>query len=644
MLAHRFQCSTPYLMCGIAGFLQPAFPEEQARHCMARMLDLIAHRGPDGEGMHLLPGGAAIGMRRLSIVDLEGGAQPIWNEDRTIGVVFNGEIYNHIELRVALEARGHRLRTQCDTEVLVHLYEDLGEAMLARLRGMFAFAILDLRARRLFLARDHFGQKPLYYYARGDAFAFASELKSLLALPFVPRETDPEALLDFATWLSLPPPRTHFRHIRKLAAGCCLTVPLDTATASEPVRYWRFELLEAPDIFDLDEGAEAIDAALAESVRMHFRADVPVGVLLSSGLDSRIVTAYARELHAEGVSTFSVGYAEAGSELEGARHTAEELGTDHRELQITGPGIGEAIERVAWHLDEPIGDPAAFAVWEVCKFAREHVKVLLSGEGADELFAGYDEKYRSQLHTLERSETIRRLLGWVPPARAPFPPTRLGRLRRRAGDSLEAEIVALRAQGFPGDQRTPRGATPEQLRRVRQREVEIGSALVRRQRDLLSTLLAFDTDWLLAESLLQKADKMSMAASIELRTPFIDLPLAALAARLDSSLKLGEDTGKIVLRACLRRKITELRYRPKKGFVLPLSRWLRGELREQVEATIFSSRSVCLGVLDRDAVRRAWDDYQARQWDGALVFYSLWLYEAWHRTVVAASASPALAR
>lgn len=631
-------------MCGIAGFIHPAIPEGGARLCLARMLDLLAHRGPDGEGTHLAPGGVALGMRRLSIVDLEGGWQPIWNEDRTIGVVFNGEIYNHPELRAALEARGHRLQTQCDTEVLVHLYEDLGEAMLARLRGMFAFAILDLRQRRLFLARDHFGQKPLYYYARGGAFAFASELKALLTLPFVPRELDPEALLDFATWLSLPPPRTHFRFIRKLAAGSHLTVPLDTAVAGEPACYWRFELQEPAEIFDLDEGAEALDAALEESVRMHFRADVPVGVLLSSGLDSRTVAAYARELNPGGVSTFSVGYAEGGSELEGARLTAEELGTDHHELQITGAGIGEAIERVAWHLDEPIGDPAAFAVWEVCRIAREQVKVLLSGEGADELLAGYDVKYRSQLHTLGRSEAIRRLLGWVPGTRDPFPDSRLGRLRQRAHSSLEAEIAALRAQGFPGDVRHPRGVTTEQLARLRRREAEIGRTLVRRQRDVLGALLAFDVDWLLAESLLQKADKMSMAASIELRTPFIDLPFAEVAARLDSSLKLSEDTGKVVLRACLRRKIPEPRYRPKRGFALPLARWLRGELREPVEAALFSSRSVCLGVLDRTAVRRAWDDFLARQWDGALVFYSLWLYEAWHRAVVAAPAAPALAR
>jgi asparagine synthase (glutamine-hydrolysing) len=620
-------------MCGIAGFIQPSWLEAEAQARLGQMLDRIAHRGPDGEGTHLGPGGAAIGMRRLSIIDLEGGWQPIWNEDESIGVVFNGEIYNYVELRAALEARGHHFRTRSDTEVLVHLYEEEGEKMVERLRGMFAFAILDSREWRLFLARDHFGQKPLYYYAGIGRFAFASELKALLTLPFVPRETDPEALLDYATWLSLPAPHTHFRHIRKLPAGCRLTVPLDFAKVAEPERYWSFEVREPAEIHDLDTAIEMLDAALEESVRLHFRADVPVGVLLSSGLDSRTVVAYARDLCPEGVSTFSVGYDEAGSELEGARETARELGTEHHELKITGTGIGEALDQVAWHLDEPIGDPAAFAVWEVCKFAREHVKVLLSGEGADELFAGYDVKYRSQLHTLNRSQGIRRLLGWLPRTNEAFPAGRLGRLQRRARGSLAAEIVQLRTQGLPGDQRFPRGATLQQLQRIRQREQEIGAAMVRPQRDLLSTLLAFDVDWLLAESLLQKADKMSMAASIELRTPFIDVPLAQVAARLGSGLKLGPETGKVALRACLARKIAEPANRPKRGFALPLSRWLRGELHEQVREEIFSSRSACLAVLDRAHLRRAWDDFQARRWDGALVFYSLWLYEAWHRSV-----------
>ncbi len=265
----------------------------------------------------------------------------------------------------------------------------------------------------------------------------------------------------------------------------------------------------------------------------------------------------------------------------------------------------------------------------------------LSGEGADELFAGYDFKYRSHLATLERSDSIRRFAGWLPETSNPFPSTRLGRLRRRAHGSPVAEIVALRAQAFPGDQRRPRGLTREQLLRLRRREAEIGRELVRPQRDMLSTLLAFDVDWMLGESLLQKADKMSMAASIELRTPFIDVPLAAAAARLDSRLKLGPESGKLVLRECLARRVPEPLDRPKRGFGMPLNAWMRGELREQVESEIFAESAACFAHLDRALVRRAWDDFQAGRWGGALAFYSLWLYEAWHRTVVNAP-KPAL--
>lgn len=622
-------------MCGLAGFFEKSWSDGERRARLDGLLKLIEHRGPDGQGT-LIDGGLALGMRRLSIIDLAGGAQPIWNEDQTIAVFFNGEIYNYVELRAALEQRGHRFRTSSDTEVLVHLYEDCGSELVRQLRGMFTFAIYDRLRAELFLARDHFGQKPLYWFADGERFAFASELKSLLALPFVPRDLDPEALLDYATWTSLPAPRTHFRHVRKLSAGSRLTFSLREPRVPEPHHYWQLEFPPRAEIRSMDRAMDLIDGVLDESVRLHCRADVPVGVLLSSGLDSRAVTAYARQVHPEGVQTFSVGYREAGSELAGARQTAEELGTRHHELQITGTDVGQHIERLAWHLDEPIGDPAAFALWQICSFAREQVKVLLSGEGADELFAGYDIKYRAHLQTLRRSDAMRRLAGWLPHEPEPFPQSRFGRLCRRAHTTEAAELMQLHAQAFPGDQRHPRGFTSAQLARLREREGELGAALVRPQRDRLGTLLAFDVDWILAESLLQKADKMSMAASIELRTPFIDVPLADAAGRLDSSLKLGPQAGKLVLRACLARRVPEPPTRPKGGFPMPLASWLRGELREQVDAEIFGANAAWLDGFDRLEVRRAWDEFQAGAWDGALAFYCLWLYEAWHRTVVRA--------
>ncbi|MEQ1862046.1 MAG: asparagine synthase (glutamine-hydrolyzing) [Chthoniobacteraceae bacterium] len=625
-------------MCGIAGFIDPALPQEEARAWLDRMLALIVHRGPDGSGTHVATP-LAIGMRRLSIIDLEGGAQPIWNEDKTIGVVFNGEIYNYRELTAELQAAGHVFRTRSDTEVLVHLYEEHGDALFSKLRGMFAFALLDTRRRRVLLARDHFGQKPLYLTRdAGGRFAFASELKSLLALPWVDRELDGDALGVYACWLSLPPPRTHFRRIEKLRAGHFLALDLDDPAAAVPQKFWSYDLASPPDCTDMDAAAETLDATLRDSVALHLRADVPVGVLLSSGLDSRVIAAYTQELHPANLQTFTVGFGGSESELPGAAKTAHEIGSTHHSLELTAADLGDSIGKIAWHLDEPVGDPAAFAVWKICTLARDHVKVLLSGEGADELFAGYDGRYLGMLATLARSEWLRPLSRLLPQHDAAARQTRWQRMLSRVHSSRSVEIVALRREGFPGDPHHPRGLTGSQLRGLRAKKSALADAVCRPQRDVLSELLAFDLDWQLAESLLQKADKMSMAASIELRTPLLDLRVAELAARMDSSLKLPPGgPGKLVLRRCLSRKLNEPLDRPKRGFPVPLASWLRGPLREQCEATLFASGATCFAHLDRAAVRSAWDQFQRSEWDGAQVFYALWLYETWARSVPAAA-------
>lgn len=597
------------------------------------MLALITHRGPDGSGMHFQPG-LALGMRRLSIIDLEGGAQPIWNEDRTIGVIFNGEIYNYRELTAALTAAGHIFSTRTDTEVLVHLYEEHGAELVEKLRGMFAFALVDKRNERLFVARDHFGQKPLYYACDGARFAFASELKCLLSLTWVRAERDPEAFLDYVSWLSLPPPRTHFAGIRKLVAGASLTLSLGEPARATPQRYWRYRLDSVPDLIALEPAAETLEATLHESVRLHLRADVPVGVLLSGGLDSRVITAYAQELQNGSVQTFTVGFAGGDSELASAAETAREVRSQHHPLELGPADLAKTIERVAWHLDEPIGDPAAFAVLQICELARSHVKVLLSGEGADELFAGYDQRYLGILATLARSDKLRRFAPLLPTPDPTAPASRAQRLFGRAHHTRGSEIAALRIEGLPGDVRHPRGLTASQLRRLRLRMTEFGRQLHRSERDTLSELLVFDLNWQLPESLLQKADKMSMAASIELRTPILDREVASLAARVPSSLKLPPGgPGKLLLRHSLARKLDEPMRRPKKGFPVPLSEWFRGPLREQVEETLFSSRSICLQELDGKLLRAAWNDFLGGAWDGGLVLYSLWLYETWHRTL-----------
>lgn len=597
------------------------------------MLGLIAHRGPDGEGTHFEPAhGFAMGMRRLSIIDLEGGWQPIWNEDETVGVVFNGEIYNYIELRRELEAKGHRFRTHSDTEVLVHLYEELGERMTSRLRGMFAFCILDKSHRWLLLARDHFGQKPLYISAHRGRFAFASELKCLLTLPWIHGTLRPDAFLTYTAWLSLPAPLTHFEEVSKVEPGQVLRVPLDDPGGVREVANWRYDLTAPPDLAEIGQATESLDAALAESVRLHLRADVPVGVLLSSGLDSRTVVTYAQELQGA-MQTFTVGFGAADSELQGAAETAREIGSKHHALELNAADFASSIARIAHLLDEPVGDPACFAVLRVCELARGHVKVLLSGEGSDELFGGYEGRHAGMLATMERTRTLRRF-GALLPAGAFASTSRWQRFCARTHGTTPAEIARLRIEGLPGDVTAPRGMSSAQIAEIERRSEAHAGSVFTAQRDVLSELLCFDIRWQLAESLLQKADKMSMGASIELRTPLLDREVAAVAARIPSALKLPPGgPGKLVLRKTLARKISEGLGRPKKGFPIPLNEWLAGPLREQVEADLFSAGSAICSQLDRRLLRIAWDDLVAGRWDGGRAFFSLWLYETWRHTV-----------
>lgn len=616
-------------MCGIAGIVDPQSPDLGVD--LARMLQRLVHRGPDGEGHHVdQEHYVALGMRRLSIIDLEGGWQPIWNEDRTICAFFNGAIYNYLELGEELRRSGHRFRTRSDTEVLVHLYEECGEQMTGRLRGMFAFCILDMRSRSLFLARDHFGQKPIYFTRSGNRFAFASELKALLALRWVDRELDEDAFLDFVAWLSLPPPRTHFRAIRKLSPGSSMRVSL-AAPACDPHRYWQYDLTAEPDLTDIDSAVAELDRALTDSVALHLRADVPVGVLLSSGLDSRTVLAYAQARQGGRAKSFSVGFGSDDSELIGAAETARELGSEHYELELQADDFANSLDKVVSLLDEPIGDPACFALLRLCEFAHSCVKVLLSGEGSDEILAGYEGRYAGMLATMNRSRRIRLLAPLLPMPTVHASASRWERLLHRARSSPATEVVQLRIEGLPGDIRMPRVMNYEQLAGLRQRMVSLGDTVFRAQRDELSSLLVLDTEWQLAESLLQKADKMSMGASMELRTPILDIEVAKVAARIPSGLKLPEGgPGKYVLRKLLSKKLDEPMNRPKRGFPVPLRQWLTGPLREQIEDELLTRSSLVSKRLENARLQKAWRDFLAG-WDGSRIFFALWSYEKWQR-------------
>lgn len=618
-------------MCGIAGLIDRRSPDPGAD--LARMLRPLVHRGPDGEGRHLdQQRHVALGMRRLAIIDLDGGWQPIWNEDGSICVFFNGEIYNYVELREELRGKGHQFHTRSDTEVLVHLYEECGERMTSRLRGMFAFCILDKKSDSLFLARDHFGQKPLYFTCSGGRFAFASELKALLTLPWVDRELDPDAFLDWVAWLSLPPPRTHFRSIRKLSAGSSMRVSLQEPTCA-PEFYWRYELTGKPDLTSIDTAVAELDRALAESVALHLRADVPVGVLLSSGLDSRTILAYAQARQDGKAKSFSVGFGADDSELLGAARTARELGSEHHELELTADDFADSFDDVVSLLDEPIGDPACFAILRLCEYARGHVKVLLSGEGSDEILAGYEGRYAGMLATMDKSRILRLLAPVLPKPTVHASSSRWQRFLHRAGSSPATEATQLRIEGLPGDVRQPKVMNHAQLARLRQRMVSLGETGFRPQRDELSSLLVRDIEWQLAESLLQKADKMSMGASMELRTPILDVEVAKVAARIPSELKLREGgPGKYVLRKLLSTKLDEPLDRPKLGFPVPLRQWFAGPLRDRIQDELVSSNSTISERLGATRLRSAWQDFTTG-WDGARIFFALWAYEKWQRSL-----------
>jgi asparagine synthase (glutamine-hydrolysing) len=621
-------------MCGIAGFISKK-PLDQGRglELTRRMLDRILHRGPDERGLLQKPEvGFFGGMQRLSIIDLSTGQQPIWNEHHTIAVLFNGEIYNYVELRKDLISRGHTFQTGSDTEVLVHLYEEMGPHMPTHLRGMFAFAILDLRNNRCLIARDHFGQKPLYYWAKNDQFAFASEIKSLLALPFVPCEADPEAFLDYVSWLRLPAPQTHFQGIYRLGPGQLLDIDLANPAAASAKTWWTFQFSESPQYNTMPEASAALEAALDESVRLHLRSDVPVGIMLSGGLDSRVIAEFAKTRVSSPLQTFSVEFDGEGSEGPAALQSARALGSQHHAIRVTAEDLGNTISEVAWHLDEPVADPAAFAVMKLCHDARDHVKVLLGGEGADELFGGYAGRYQTLVSRNQRTSMARIFLKWLPKGNRASMNTWWQRLCYRTHRSTEAELVEGRVEGLPGPSAVQWVLSRDQLIRMADRAETIARKILPISGEVLNLCQQLDVRWQLAESLLQKSDKMSMAASLELRCPFLDPVIASVAAQVPHRFRLGRSgPGKLVLRETLKMRIGALPDLPKKGFPLPLAAWIRGPLRHQVQDSVFDSNFIHHGLIDKQLLHMCWAAFQAGSDELVEIFYSIWLYATWSK-------------
>jgi asparagine synthase (glutamine-hydrolysing) len=623
-------------MCGIAGFVEApaarAFGDEERRDLMHRMCEAIRHRGPDDEGVLVEPG-AALGMRRLSIIDLSTGHQPIHNEEATVSVVFNGEIYNFRELRSELESAGHRFATATDTEVIVHAYEQWGARAITRLRGMFAFAIWDRRSRTLLAARDRIGIKPLHYALTGQRLYFGSEIKSLLCAPDVTRELDPAALDHYLSFLYTPRDGSIFTQIRKLPPGHVLTFS-DGRLRVE--RYWQ---LPADEPFaGSDEDAVAgLRDVLTGAVRSHLVSDVPVGAFLSGGIDSSVVVALMAEASATRVKTFSIGFDEpAYDELAYARRVADHFGTDHHEF-VVKPDAVRILDRLVSHFDEPFADSSAIPTWYVSELAGRHVTVVLSGDGGDELFGGYD-RYLAHPRVAQFDRYCPRPVQKVAARMAAGLPhgTRGRNLLRHIGRGPRGRY--LDAIRFFGVDEKPALFSPELRALLRGPDAETRLAAHFERFAALpwpSQLMRFDAETYLPEDVLTKVDRMSMAHSIESRVPLLDNAVIQFASSLPPTLKIRNGRRKHVLKEVAARLLPEaILTRPKQGFGVPLGLWFRGDERELFADTLLSARSLQRGYFQPAFVRQLVDEHVRGRRDHTLRLWQLVVFERWHRLYV----------
>ncbi|HEX6465286.1 MAG TPA: asparagine synthase (glutamine-hydrolyzing) [Vicinamibacterales bacterium] len=622
-------------MCGIAGRFNYDPLEPIDRGVMHAMTDAVAHRGPDASGYHLGPG-IGLGHRRLSIIDLATGDQPLANENGTVWTVFNGEIYNFADVRAELIACGHRFRTSSDTEVIVHGYEQWGERLVDRFRGMFAFAVWDANARRLLLARDRLGVKPLYYAALpGRGVVFGSELKSLLEDPDVPRDWRPDAIDAYLTLLYIPAPATVYQGINKLPPAHVLVAEHGAVRTS---RYWDLEFTGDGDAGREPAYLEELDALLSESVRLRQVSDVPLGAFLSGGIDSSAVAAYMVETSERPPVTISVGFDHAAyDELVHARRVAEYLGCEFHP-RTASPDIVALLPRLAWHFDEPFADSSAVPTYYVSKAARELVTVALSGDGGDELWAGYTR------HRVERWEQrARTALGATARAAGmlaralPLSVKGARALRHLGSDSRDAYAMKHAYGMFEPDAKTRlyssdfaasvRGADPfAPFRDIYDR---CGSA------DPIDRALYVDVHTYMVDDILTKVDRMSMAVSLEAREPLLDHRLLEFAARVPSSLKLRDGRGKYLLRTVLDRRIPrDILERGKHGFEAPIGEWLRGPLGAMAGVLLCDGRLRDRGIFNDSEVRRLLKEHGDGHADHRHRLWQLLMLELWFRQFV----------
>ena len=621
-------------MCGIAGIFHYSNLGPVPSSLVKAMTDTLIHRGPDDEGFYV-QGPVGLGHRRLSIIDLAAGHQPMTNEDKTVWVVFNGEIYNFPELRDFLISKGHRFQTRSDTETIVHLYEERGEECFRLLRGMFAIALWDERKRKLVLGRDRVGKKPLFYYYDGSRIVFASEIKAILKVPGICRDIDLEAVSDYFSLLYVPAPKSIYTKIRKLRPGHYLTV---SERGLKEVEYWDLSFRDNEELSE-QQWIERLLASYREAVRIRLMSDVPLGAFLSGGVDSSSVVAMMAEAKNGRVLTSSIGFEdEAFNELPYAREVARYFDTVHHE-QIVRPDAVGIVEKLAWHYDEPFADSSAVPTYYVSKTAREHVTVALSGDGGDENFAGYRRYYFDQRENWLRS--------WLP-------------------SEVRRPVFGILASLYPKADWAPRifrgKATFENLARAPIeayfRSVSAVQSSLKREllhpdvishlagydsldvlrhyydkadtEDTLSRIQYVDIKTYLTDDILTKVDRASMANSLEVRAPILDHRFMELAARIPSSLKLRGRVGKYIFKKSLEPLLPQSTLtRPKMGFAVPLARWFRHELKEMAHEVILGRHAEYF--TEPRIVEKIWGEHQRGFRDRSTELWTLLMFRLWQR-------------
>ena len=620
-------------MCGICGIYNlDGRPVD--RNLLARMNSTLAHRGPDDEGYYV-DEGIGLGHRRLSIIDLNTGQQPIYNEDKSNVIVFNGEIYNFAELRNELEKQGHRFDTKTDTEVIIHGYEQWGTDCVSHLRGMFAFAIWDKRKKSVFLARDRLGKKPLYYFVDRKRLLFASELKAILEDEAVPREINLEGLSDYLSFGYVPAPKTIFKKISKLLPGHILLYKNNDILLR---KYWDLQFNPRQDV-PIGQYCDAILEMLKESVKMRLVSDVPLGAFLSGGIDSSAIVGLMASLKKEPVITNSIGFTEKEfNELGYAKETAEYFKTDHREYSVS-PDAVEIVKKLSWHFDEPFADSSSIPTYYVSKMTRQSVTVALSGDGGDENFGGYRRYYFDRLENQIRNvipQPIRRYLigniarlypkaDWLPQVfRAKTLLTNISK------DPIDGYFNSMSLFLPPMKEKLLSGDFKANLKGYDSAGVFRDYYNNSDTDDPLSRTQYIDFKTYLVDDILTKVDRASMANSLEVRVPLLDHKFVELVAQIPSNLKLNGRTSKYIFRKALAGILPDgIMDRKKWGFGIPVGKWLRKEIRETAEETLFNQRSDAMGFFNQKYVRWLWKQHLSEMKDFTQPLWTLLMFQLW---------------